>query len=159
MSTLPGEGQTASRAAVLRLATDDVRTEQGRSRAQPETRAAAHARDGDRGAGSAPRHASPRPGLLRGLVIAEIEIDETIMVAATGPGEPGPRPHRPEQELDGDRGRSSPGLAAPSRGDQEEPLHRRQRPHCRPAVRHRTELGGFVHDAAKPGARITVGLL
>ena len=62
--------------AVLRLATDDVRTQQGRSRGQPQTRAAAHARDGDRGAGSAPWHEQARARtqdipLPAGLAITE----------------------------------------------------------------------------------------
>src|ERR1700730_11652809 len=42
--------------AVLRLAADDVRTQQGRPWGQPEAGAAADARDGDRSFGSAPRH-------------------------------------------------------------------------------------------------------
>ena len=52
--------RTASGAAVLRLAADDVRTQQGRPRGQPQAGAAADARDGDRGAGSAPRHEQSR---------------------------------------------------------------------------------------------------
>src|ERR1700686_2119355 len=54
--------RTASRTSVLRLAANDFRTQQGRPWAQPQASAAADARDGDRGAGSAPR---------RGLKIVE----------------------------------------------------------------------------------------
>ena len=50
----------ASRTAVLRLAANDVRTQQGRPRGQPQAGAKADARDGDRGAGSAPRHQQSR---------------------------------------------------------------------------------------------------
>ena len=50
----------ASRTAVLRLAANSVRTQQGRPRRQPQARAKADARDGDRGAGSAPRHQQSR---------------------------------------------------------------------------------------------------
>src|SRR5271169_2203367 len=48
--------RTASRTSVLRLAAHDLRTQQGRPRGQPQAGAAADAGDGDRGAGSAPRH-------------------------------------------------------------------------------------------------------
>jgi putative transposase len=44
----------------LRLAADDVRTQQGRPWGQPEAGAAADARDGDRSFGSAPRHEQSR---------------------------------------------------------------------------------------------------
>jgi hypothetical protein len=67
----------------LRRAADDVRTQQGRPRGQPQARAAADARDGrswpkvpagvacwngqrrDRGAGSTPRHAQARALAIR----------------------------------------------------------------------------------------------
>ncbi len=52
--------RTASRTSVLRLAAHDLRTQQGRPWAQPQTGAAADAGDGDRGAGSAPRHEQSR---------------------------------------------------------------------------------------------------
>jgi putative transposase len=52
--------EVASEVAVLRLAANGVRTQPGRSRGQPQARAAADARDGDRGAGSAPRHEQSR---------------------------------------------------------------------------------------------------
>ena len=55
--------RTASRTSVLRLAANDLRTQQGRPWGQPQASAAADAADGDRGAGSAPRTpAKPRPG-------------------------------------------------------------------------------------------------
>src|SRR6266852_5911338 len=50
----------ASEVAVLRLAANGVRTQPGRPRRQPQARAKADARDGDRGAGSAPRHQQSR---------------------------------------------------------------------------------------------------
>src|SRR5450631_1752902 len=50
----------ASEVAVLRLAANGVRTQPGRPRHQPQARAKADARDGDRGAGSAPRHQQSR---------------------------------------------------------------------------------------------------
>src|ERR1700730_4839584 len=54
--------RTPSRTAVLRLAADDVRTQQGRPWGQPEAGAAADARDGDRSFGSAPRYEQSRAG-------------------------------------------------------------------------------------------------
>ena len=51
---------TASRTSVLRLAANDLRTQQGRPWGQPQAGAAADAGDGDRGAGSAPRHEQSR---------------------------------------------------------------------------------------------------
>src|SRR5271165_226528 len=62
--------RTASRTSVLRLAANDLRTQQGRPWGQPQARAAADAGDGDRGAGSAPGH-KIYPYLLRGLKIVE----------------------------------------------------------------------------------------
>src|SRR6266851_4929707 len=50
----------ASEVAVLRLAANSVRTQPGGPRRQPQARAKADARDGDRGAGSAPRHQQGR---------------------------------------------------------------------------------------------------
>ena len=50
----------ASRASVPRLAANDLRTQPGRPLGQPQADAAADAGDGDRGAGSAPRHAPSR---------------------------------------------------------------------------------------------------
>jgi len=50
----------ASEVAVLRLAANGVRAQPGRPRHQPQARAKADARDGDRGAGSAPRHQQSR---------------------------------------------------------------------------------------------------
>ena len=52
--------RTASRTSVLRLAANDLRTQQGRPWGQPQAGAAADAGDGDRGAGSAPRHEQSR---------------------------------------------------------------------------------------------------
>ena len=52
--------RTASRTSVLRLAANDLRTQQGRPWGQPQASAAADAGDGDRGAGSAPRHEQSR---------------------------------------------------------------------------------------------------
>ena len=52
--------RTASRTSVLRLTANDLRTQQGRSWDQPQASAAADAGDGDRGAGSAPRHEQSR---------------------------------------------------------------------------------------------------
>src|SRR5208337_2643258 len=52
--------RTASRTSVLRLAANDLRTQQARPRGQPQAGAAADAGDGDRGAGSAPRHEQGR---------------------------------------------------------------------------------------------------
>src|SRR5216683_759211 len=52
--------QIASEVAVLRLAANGVRTQPGRPRHQPQARAKADARDGDRGAGSAPRYQQSR---------------------------------------------------------------------------------------------------
>src|SRR5271155_4262233 len=54
--------RTASRTSVLRLAANDLRTQQGRPWGQPQAGAAADAGDGDRGAGSAPRHEQSRAG-------------------------------------------------------------------------------------------------
>ena len=51
--------RTASRTSVLRLAANDLRT-QPQAVGQPQTGAAADAGDGDRGAGSAPRHEQGR---------------------------------------------------------------------------------------------------
>src|SRR5208282_1285755 len=55
-----GPVQTASRTSVLRLAANDLRTQQGRPWGQPQASAAADAGDGDRGAGSPPRHEQSR---------------------------------------------------------------------------------------------------
>src|SRR5271170_4886296 len=70
--------RTASRTSVLRLAANDLRTQQGRPWGQPQAGAAADAGDGDRGAGSAPRHEQSRVRaqdlplpLMRGLKIVE----------------------------------------------------------------------------------------
>ena len=52
--------RTASRTSVLRLAANDLRTQPGRPWGQPQAGAAADADDGDRGAGSAPRHEQGR---------------------------------------------------------------------------------------------------
>src|SRR5450759_949966 len=52
--------RTASRIAVLWLAAEDVRTQQRRAWGQPEASSAVDARDGDRSAGSAPRHEQSR---------------------------------------------------------------------------------------------------
>ena len=52
--------RTASRTSVLRLAANDLRTQQGRPWGQPQAGAAADAGDGDRGAGSPPRHEQSR---------------------------------------------------------------------------------------------------
>src|SRR5271170_2119103 len=52
--------RTASRTSVLQLAANDLRTQQGRPWGQPQASAAADAGDGDRGAGSAPRHEQSR---------------------------------------------------------------------------------------------------
>src|SRR5271170_6987886 len=54
--------RVASGIAVLRLAADDVSTQRGRSRGQSEAGATLDARDGDRGAGSSPRHEPSRAG-------------------------------------------------------------------------------------------------
>src|ERR1700733_6863257 len=54
--------RTASGAAVLRLAADDVSTQRGRSRRQSQASATADARNGNRGAGSSARHEPGRAG-------------------------------------------------------------------------------------------------
>src|ERR1700689_2816871 len=52
--------RTASRTSVLWLTANDLRTQQRRLWGQPQASAAADAGDGDRGAGSAPRHEQSR---------------------------------------------------------------------------------------------------
>src|SRR3984893_16917230 len=73
---------TPSRTAVLRLAADDVRTQQGRPWGQPEAGAAADARDGDRSFGSAPRYEQSRAWT------------QDISLPAAGPGD-----HRAEPRV------------------------------------------------------------
>src|ERR1700733_2544938 len=69
--------RTASRTSVLRLAANDLRTQQGGSGGQPQAGAAVDAGDGDRVTGCAPRHEQSRaraqdiPYLLRGRKIVE----------------------------------------------------------------------------------------
>src|ERR1700690_596382 len=52
--------RTASRTSVLRLAANDLRTQQGRPWGQPQAGGPVDAGDGDRGAGSTPRHEPSR---------------------------------------------------------------------------------------------------